>query len=230
MTEVRYLSYILEDNIPVYRNKGVSLLIKSEKSMVKGDSCNTYRFSMENHWGTHVDAPAHFFKAAKKVTDYSAESWIFKNPCVIRLDLKRNEVLALDKIKGKVNKVCDILLLNTGFGRFRGSDLYSFDNPSVGPEVGRWLRKERPDIHAMGFDFISLGSPKDRSLARKSHRAFLSPRSGGRPIIVIEDMDLSSDLTGLKSVIVAPFLIRALDSAPCTVLGIFAKKTKRRRR
>lgn len=228
MTRFKYLSYILEDKIPVYGNKSAPLSIEPKKSMKRGDSCNTYRFSMENHWGTHVDAPAHFFMAAKKVTDYSAESWVFNNPCVINISLKRDEVIGVDRIKARVNKECDLLLLKTGFGRLRGSDIYSLDNPAISPDVGRWLRKERPHIRAIGFDFISIGSPKNRSLTRESHRAFLNPRSGGKPITIIEDMNLSPDLAGLNSVVVAPLLIRALDSAPCAVLGIFDKKSKRR--
>ena len=228
MTRFKYLSYILEDKIPVYGNKSAFITIEPKKSMTRGDSCNTYRFSMENHWGTHVDAPAHFFKAAKRVSDYSAESWVFENPCVIKLSLKRGEVIGVNRIKARVNKDYDLLLLKTGFGRLRGADVYSLDNPAVSPEVGRWLRKERPNIRAIGFDFISIGSPKNRSLAGESHRAFLNPRSGGEPITIIEDMNLSPDLTGLKSVVVAPLLIRALDSAPCAVLGIFNKKSKRR--
>ncbi len=230
MTEVKYLSYILKDNIPVRGKKSVPLLVEPEKSIAKGDSCNTYRFSMGNHWGTHVDAPAHFFKAAKKVSSYPAESWIFSNPCVTGLDLKGDKIIGLDKVRGVVGKNHDMLILKTGFGRFRGSDIYSLDYPSVSPDIGIWLRRERPNIRALGLDFISIGSPKDRLLARTAHRAFLKPRGRGAPIVIVEDMDLSCNLSKLRMVIVAPLLIGALDSAPCTVLGIFAKKTKRRKK
>ena len=65
MSRVRHLSYTLEETIPAYGKTKVSLGVRSQKSIDRGDSCNTIRFSMENHWGTHIDAPAHFFKNAK---------------------------------------------------------------------------------------------------------------------------------------------------------------------
>ena len=44
---------------------------------------------------------------------------------------------------------------------------------------------------------------------------------GGR-FIVIEEMDLDKDLTGLLEVRVSPWLVRGMDSAPCTIVGVFA--------
>ena len=219
--KIRYLSYILGNKVPVYGNESAFLIVRPNKSLGKGDSCNTYEICMENHWGTHIDAPAHFFKAAKKVAEYPAKNWIFRNPCVINLNLKKEKIITLDKVASIVNKNHDILLLKTGFYHFRGKKIYSFDNPAVSPQIGLWLRKERPNIRAIGFDFISLGSCKYRMLAREAHRAFLAPSAGGKPIAIIEDMDLSYNLSALEMVIAAPLLISAIDSGPCTVFGIF---------
>ena len=42
--------------------------------------------------------------------------------------------------------------------------------------------------------------------------------------MLIEHMDLSTDLQNLKEVWVAPLLIEGVDSAPCTVVGIIDDK------
>jgi len=221
MKQIRFLSYALEESIPVYGKKNIHLDITAVKSLANGDSCNTYRFSMENHWGTHIDTPAHFFQDAKTITDYRADFWIFKSPCVIKLSCGKNSVIKLKDIEGRLSKKHDSLFIKTGFSRFRGKKEYSFYNPAVSPEVGFYLRNKMPNIRAIGFDFISLGSFQNRDLLRQSHRAFLDPRGKGRPIVVIEDMDLSSGLFGLKSVLVAPLRIKRIDSAPCVVFGVF---------
>lgn len=220
-SEIKYLSYKLGAKIPGYGDKEVSLEVFQEKALDKGDSCNTFRFSMKNHCGTHVDAPAHFFKNARNITDYAAKSWIFNSPCVVEIKADKNEVIKVDQLEGLVEKKHDILLLKTGFGEFRGDDIYSCSNPMVDPAVGEWLRAERPKIRAIGFDLISIGSFSNRENGRKAHKSFLDPQANGDPVLIIEDMDLSCDLSNLTMVLVAPILITQIDSAPCTVFGVF---------
>ena len=59
-------------------------MIEPVKSIQGGDSANVFRITMENHWGTHVDAPYHFFDDGRKITDYPPEFWVFKSPDTIR--------------------------------------------------------------------------------------------------------------------------------------------------
>jgi len=115
----------------------------------------------------------------------------------------------------------DLLLIQSGFGRFRGTEKYSCCNPGFAPETGTWLRKGHPSLRAIGFDFISLSPYQNRDLGRESHRAFLDPRGVNSPILIIEDMDLSGNLSDLLWVWVVPLRIEGLDSAPCTVIGVF---------
>lgn len=221
MPKVQYLSYRLGSCIPVYGKTRSRLRIIEKKSIKNNDSCNTFSFIMENHWGTHIDAPAHFFDNGKKISDYSARDLFFNNPCVVSLSLKKNSIIELKDIRSKISKNCDLVLIKTGFYKFRGLKVYSFDNPLISPRVAVWLRAKKPTIRAIGFDFISVGSCNNKELGRLAHRAFLDPLSNGEPILIIEDMDLSSNLAGLKKVWVAPLLVKQIDSAPCTVIGLF---------
>ena len=67
------------------------------------------------------------------------------------------------------------------------------------------------------MDLISISSYSDREEGRKAHHAYLNPDTGN-PVLIIEDMKLSS-INYLKKVIVAPLLVDEADGAPCTVFG-----------
>ncbi len=213
----RYLSHILNNEIPVYGGSA-SLDICPVKSMSKGDPVNVFKFSMENHWGTHVDCPAHFFKEGKKVVDYLPDAWHFKHPQIIDINLKPSELLVCDDWVRGIRPDSDILLFHSNWGELRGHALYSNDNPGIHPEVGNYLRSKHPCIRAIGIDWISISPFKNKELGIEAHQSFLKPDN---PILVIEDMDLSCEFSKLKEVWVIPLRVDGLDGAPCTVIGVF---------
>lgn len=212
------LSHSLSSVVPVYGCTQASLAINPVKSIEAGDAANVFRFTLENHWGTHVDAPAHFFAHGRTVADFGAGEWIFSAPEVVDVAVDAGEMIDVAALQG-VGETCDLVLLRTGFQRYRGQDLYSHDNPGVLAEVGHWLRHHRPRVRALGIDFVSISARRDRPAGRESHRAFLDPNGHGQPVLLIEDMDLGYSLTHLAEVIVAPMIVRGIDSAPCTVFG-----------
>jgi kynurenine formamidase len=176
---------------------------------------------MENHWGTHVDCPAHFFSGGKAVSDYDAEFWFFEHPQVVNLDLQPGQLVSITNLTEHINFETDLLLLKTGWGAFRERSVYSLNGPGISPELGLYLRREYPGLRALGFDFISISSYANRAVGREAHRAFLDPAGENAPLPLIEDMNLSSDLSNLLAVWVAPLIVKEIDSAPCTVFAIF---------
>lgn len=225
-TKLKYLSHSIGKTLPVYGNRKVSIGLISDKALKKGDSCNTFKFLMGNHWGTHIDSAAHFFKNARKISEYSPEELMFSHPCIVNVPLRKGRTITLDEIKDFVTPQNDIILIKTGFTRYRGKEIYSCNGPAVSPEIAGWVRTKRPRVRAIGIDFVSIGSYSDREVARKTHRAFLDPDENGLPLLLIEDMDLSVSLATLRKIWVAPLLIEQVDSSPCTVLGVFNNKSK----
>lgn len=213
-----YLSYSLANEIPVYGGRG-SLNINNIKSLNSGDPANVFIFTMENHWGTHIDCPAHFFENGSKVADYPADFWFFKNPMVIHIALKPGELLDCSGWIDGIKPDTDIILFKSGWGRLRKTEKYSIDNPGIHPEVGFFLRGKYPSVRAVGIDWISVSSFQNREAGRQAHHAFLDPDGLNDPILLIEDMDLPKDLPGLISVWIFPLRIDGMDSAPCTVIG-----------
>ncbi|TAN45263.1 MAG: cyclase [Nitrospirae bacterium] len=212
-----FLSHALTRELPVYGG-GANLEITQVKSLEGGDSSNVYRFGMENHWGTHVDCPAHFFQNGMRISDYAATEWIFESPFLLETGMNENRVIIPEDVFS-VPETADMLLIKTGFACLRGSEKYVMKNPGFSPEAGFWLRKNRPAVRAVGFDFVSLSPFHNREMGREAHRAFLDPEGENAPIRIIEDMHLIGNISRLVSVWVAPLVIEGLDSAPCTVIG-----------
>lgn len=218
---IKFLSHKIYPLMPAYGLAAEKIDIKQVRSMGTKSSCQIFRFSMNNHCGTHVDCPAHFFAGGKKVADYPAGFWLFRRPQVCRLKARPSQIITEKDLAVKIDPKTDLLLLRSGWGRLRGKAVYSLRNPGIDPAVGAWLRKKYPLLRAIGIDWISVSSYKHREIGRQAHRRFLDPKDIGHPILIIEDMDLSPGLKGLKEVWLVPLRIGKVDSAPCTVLGVF---------
>lgn len=218
MPKYYFLSHKIEKAMPAYGKKACLLDSTPEKSISKGDSCNISSARISSHLGTHVDCPRHFFKNGKGISDYPAGHWFFKHPFVLKRGLAENEI-AGKELFSSVPQETDILLLKSGFQRFRGREKYNFNNPGVSAQAAFWLRANRPNIRALGVDFISISPFADRQTGRQAHKAFLDPKGDNFPILILEDMDLQKADRRLISVCLFPLRVSAWDSSPCTVVG-----------
>ncbi len=216
-----YLSYPLAGNTPVYGG-AEGIRVERIGRILRRGNTNLYKITMRNHCGTHIDAPNHFFRNGKKICDYSAKEWVFERPLTIKVSLKPAQILKRGSWKKMIPPDTDILLFKSGWHRFRQERKYCLNNPGVHPEVGLYLKRTFPKLRAVGIDWISISSYQHRALGREAHRAFLSSEGKGHPILIIEDMDLSGSLKGLKEITVLPLRVKDIDSSPCTVLGKIA--------
>jgi kynurenine formamidase len=216
----KYLSYPLGEKIPVY-GKLTKTKLRIVKSIACGDSSNAYEITIENHWGTHVDGPAHFFDNCKKIDKIEAKTWFFDKPQALTVKLKPSQILECGRWLESIDRKTDILLIKGGWSGFRANKKYYLQNPGIHPEVGRYIRKKFSSLRAIGIDWISVSAYQKRELGRQAHRAFLDPRGINHPLLLIEDMDLSASLKNLKRIFAFPVLIKGADSSPCTVIGEF---------
>ncbi|EMY76173.1 putative cyclase [Leptospira weilii serovar Ranarum str. ICFT] len=222
-----YLNHLLKSDTPSYANNG-KLEINRTRSIKNGDTSNETELLFSNHMGTHIDAPFHFGDDGKALDEYPPDFWICEVPYTIEYFAAPEEILSLEVLfpfLEKIPKNADILILKTGFEKYRTTNLeyYCFQNPAIEPNVGLWLRKNRK-LKFFGFDYISLSSRAHRNMGKESHRAFLSETLGGvsiegDPILLIEDMKLSELGKTLNKLIVSPFLFEKADGAPVTVLA-----------
>ena len=220
MPKFCFLSHIIEQKIPEYGKGNIALDDLLIKSIERGDSCNMHKTNLSSHIGTHIDCPRHFFDKGKSISCYPADYCILNEPFVIYKNLRKNEIVNKE-VFFSVPLNADMVIFKSNFQRFRKKPEYSFNNPGISEEAANWLRKNRPKVKILGVDFISISSFKNRELGRRSHEAFLNPNSKNKPILILEDMNLSAlnNKAKLSMVWVFPLRVGFWDSAPCTVIG-----------
>lgn len=214
-----FLSHIIKPDIPSYGNQD-KFIVEEISQISEGKSSNNSKWIFSNnHLGTHVDVPKHFFEQGKTITDYTPKEWIFTNVQVIDIPCRGSRLINADDMSNKINSKTDLLLIRTGYEQYRNVDKYWYDNPGLSADLGFWLREKFNSIRAIGFDFISLSSWKHREEGKKAHRAFLNPQGVGDPILIIEDMKLSNCNGKINKIIIAPLFIKNSNGAPVTVFA-----------
>ena len=220
-SKYRLLSYPISIATPIY-GSNPELKIMPHHSISNGDSSNSAIISVHNHTGTHVDAPKHFIDEGRPISDYSQDELIFKRPLIA--DCPKGEAALIMPVDlqhiSHLFQTIDCLLLHTGFTKFRGEEKYRTHNPGIAPETILWIRKEYPNIRCIGIDSISISSFQHRNSGREAHKlAFVMKKDFGEPLLIIEDMKLEL-IKNLTEVIVIPWQVQDLDSAPCSVLAL----------
>ncbi|OQW99487.1 MAG: hypothetical protein BWK74_02080 [Desulfobacteraceae bacterium A6] len=216
MTRYIFLSHTLSKTTPLYGGCGC-IIIEPEKSMDKGDSCNTSILTFPAHSGTHIDSPLHFIKQGKSVDSYKAGDWVFTKPLVVDIPRNGPELIGKKDFEGKnYPEDTDIVLIKTGFENFRGKEHYWQNGPGLSPALAEYLAGRFSFLRAIGIDFISISSLHHRDTGRQAHCEFL-----GRNILIIEDMSLKElrSPEELIRVIVLPLRIAGGDGAPVTIIG-----------
>jgi kynurenine formamidase len=218
----RILSYPIDENTPLYGSTPKPI-INPYREISKGDGSNSCIITIHNHTGTHVDAPRHFIPDGKAISDYAFDDLIFNNPLLIECPKEPGELIEHGDIFTQELEGVDCLLLHTGFSQIRDRDkeLYRTQNPGIAPEVISLLRKEFPAIRCICIDSISISSFVHRERGREAHTAAFIRREGfGEPLLLLEDMALNtlSAKDKLRKVVVIPWQISGIDSAPCVVL------------
>lgn len=214
-----WLSHEISTNTPLYGGAN-NLAILPASKISDGASANSLNLELPNHSGTHIDVPRHFFDDGPTVSDYPADFWIFRTPQVVEVQAEANSLITPEGIAEKVEITTDLLLLRTGFEKLRLQPDYWKFNPGIAATTAKLLRFDFPHIRAVGIDTISITARAHRQEGRTAHRIFLNNNYTSPPIVLIEDMLLSSYQPWISNVIVSPLRIAGADGAPVTVLGL----------
>ncbi len=216
------LSHAIKENTPLYGNTPPPRILAHSR-ISEGDSSNTAILSIHNHTGTHIDAPKHFVDDGKAISEYTLDELVFEYPVIVDCPKDDASLITPEDLQyaSHMLQKSDCLLLRTGFGQFRDEEKYRTHNPGIAPDTILWIRKEYPNIRCIGIDTISISSFQHRTVGREAHRAAFAIEAGlGEPLLLIEDMNLDVlSSSELKYVIVFPWQVNNIDSAPCSVLA-----------
>jgi kynurenine formamidase len=195
---------------------------KKASSISKGDSANTSFWQFPNHLGTHIDFPYHFFEGGQKLEDFPLDFWFFDGERIEIIDVNicENELLIGPEniTKDNFNNDAELVLIKTGFGKYRSNERYWKENPGIGRELAEWLRNNFNKLRVIGLDTISVSSFQHRQEGRSVHKVLLNPE---KPVLLVEDMDLSSlsESSSLKQIWICPLMVKGANGCPCTIIG-----------
>lgn len=207
--KITRLSHNLKSDTPTYKNKN-RVQLTQVLNLEKGDNCNKWQFTMNNHTGTHIDTPLHFCKSGKSIDQYPADYWFSNHVHLIQC--KTDEIITHLE---HTPKNTEVLLIKTGFENFRNLDQYVFTQPPISSELAPKLKSELPKLKFFGFDMISLSSALNSEMGHAAHKSFLCDYD----IMIIEDMHLTELKSSPRSIIISPFIFEKFDGAPVTVFA-----------
>ncbi len=214
-----FLSYELSDQLSGYGN-GPRIDIKLTNDQTKGDTSNNSFISLPSHFGTHIDFPFHFDSKGKTGSDYKAESFVFNNVEYIDftdVEVKDYlyEVQHFENLELPENENCDLLIINTGFHKFRDKDRYWQFGNGFGLGTAAFLKQKYSNLRAIAFDLISLNSYQQRPVGRQAHKEYLIEQN----ILIIEDIDLKNinKKNKFETVIVSPLRFKESDGTPVSI-------------
>lgn len=186
-----------------------------------GDVANGYILHFANHSGTHVDAPQHVDSSGFSITQFEMHEFIFKSPLFINLDLEDDELIRPEHLKPHRHELegCDLLMIKTGYSEIRSIEpqRYCLHSPGFSIAGAGYLRRFS-NLRAFGMDTISFACLAYLDEGMEAHEVLLGGE--GRRFLIMEDVDLSADLSNIERVILMPWLIEGIDSAPCSLVGI----------
>lgn len=180
------------------------------------DPMNVTRINMVCHVGTHVDAPCHFIDGGESI-DQLAVSRLTGNGVVCRVDTKDDQVYGVESLIDREQiRAGDIVLLDTGWSRYFGSDRYDDHHPSLSLELAHWLVER-------GVSLVAVDTPTpDLPVAVRPsgfdwpvHKVLLSAG-----VLISEHVTNLATLSGKRvEAMFAPLSIEGSDGGPVRALA-----------
>lgn len=233
------LTHSSDENSPYWPTNGNAGLSICPYNMIEKDRCYSVNVTMTAGFGTHMDAPSHFVKDGKTISDLDISKLIgtgviidILEKCSFNCDyeLTVEDILKFEK---KYSRIPDqsIILLKTGWYKYFGNkEKYYNSNPNefseyinVGlmhfpgfsKEAANFLVKER---NCKGIGIDTLSPDKGCSEIFDVHEALLLDDR-----FIIENLNLEGTEEGYFTLICLPLKIKGLSESPVRVLAIYDK-------
>lgn len=176
------------------------------------DYCHVDRLFLNSHTGTHIDAPLHFIKGGKAITDFPISKFICPG---IALDLQyKNPGEAITKadLQKAALEPGTALLLATGWFRFFGKETY-LNHPYLSKEGAEYLVEK--GISIVAVDFLNVDQTLNE--AWDAHPILL-----GNDVLIVENINNSLSLQPGKKYTFSflPLKIAGTDGSPVRAAAV----------
>ena len=175
---------------------------------------NMTEIVMSAHYGTHLDAPFHFFDDGRTVENLDVRKG-FGLAHVLDFTHKRaRQAIALDDFQpyAELAKRGSRLIFNTGWDKVLPDPDYFGGQPYLTVEFSTWLAQQ-------GVACIALDTPTTYPAEyTPSHHSLLNAES---EVLIIEGLRGLDRLGGTEVILIAlPLRIRGRDGSPCRAMAI----------
>jgi arylformamidase len=205
------LTHAFDNGMPVF--PGLPDPSFEHIAQVEQDGYAMTRYSMLNHIGTHVDAPAHQIAGGDTLDEIGLERLVTD---AVRIDVSQRDphgAIPLEELRRELERVRrgDIVLFYSNNARNYGTDAYWTGWSYPDPDASRALIER--GVSAVGFDGPSA-DPVD-STTMDLHRVWLS---AGRMILEnVNNLDLLPDRA---QIVVAPMKVARANGAPTRIFAL----------
>jgi kynurenine formamidase len=169
-----------------------------------------------------VDTSLHVNAQGVPLTEFAPEEFLFTQPAVVDMPLPDATLVMPAHLEphAAVFGAADLVMVRFGLGRVRREEQQRFihQSPGFGVESAAWIRDNSPHLRCLGMDVPSLALISDLDKTFSAHNELLDGE--GNRFLVIEEMNLEHDLTGLREVRLCPWLVEGMDSGPCSVIAV----------
>lgn len=161
---------------------------------VRWDSYNNTSFiDAFVHTGTHIDTAFHVSRDGEKLGAFSIDEFVFEHPVLLEIPKGDEEKIGASDLRPHAGALveADLLLVYTGFSRYRASEpeRYMMKQPGFSVEAAEYL-VDLPRMRCVGGDFMGIENiPEGRASDPPfpAHRAFLL---SGKKFLILEDPNL----------------------------------------
>lgn len=200
--EIYDISLVLGEQCPAYPGDE-PFTISSVAGINSGSPYNLSRLRMSPHWGTHIDAPAHFIDGGNTIDLYPVENFILP-AVVIETDDKIINMKALEGLEISPRQAVLFKTRNSMDGKIY-SPGFDTDFVHMNFQAAQHLVSRKPAL--VGIDYLSI--EEHDSQTYPIHRLFLA-----NEILILESLNLSQVPPGEYTLICLPLKIKACEASP----------------
>lgn len=160
---------------------------------------------INNHLGTHIDAPDHMLDKGILLSDYTIDRFVCPAVCI---EVRGKEMLTIDVLEGIEINRGDAVLFYTGAGDNYTAQSYASDYPKIDPALAELLVEK--GINLVGVDMISF----DHDEPYPIHKTFLD-----NDILLIENLINLRQVAGKRFRLTALPIRLELHAAPARVVA-----------
>jgi arylformamidase len=175
-------------------------------SIEKGADANVSTLNISAHTGTHIDAPLHFIRNGKDVSEISLNQLTGKIKVFEIMDKNK---ITLDEIKKfEIDKGDGVFFKTRNSERDWTMQPFNANYIYLETDAATFLRSK--EIKCVGIDYLSIGGEEN---GKEVHTILL-----GSEILIIEGLNLHTIQAGTYEMICLPLKLKDSDGSPARVI------------